>query len=71
MIRVAVILLGVLWLGGCVGPCEELANQACDHAGADSETCAWIQERADRATRNDKRACAVAVELVESLAKAK
>ena len=67
----AVVIVFMLGLVGCSGPCEQLADQACENAGEGSEACTWIRERASRASRDDKRACAVAVELVESLAKAR
>ena len=69
MYRLCLMIGLSLGLLGCSGPCDRLAESACEHAGEDSEHCAWIQERASRASPEDRRACQVALDLVTELEK--
>ncbi len=54
---------------GCGNPCEEIAETACATAGAESEECGRLEQLAAHASSEDRRACAVALNLVESLEK--
>jgi len=63
------LLLSALFGWGCAGPCEDLAEAGCAHAGEESASCAHLRERAQRVSRDDKRACSVALALVENLEK--
>ena len=71
LLRFLLLILSLLALTACTGPCEELAEISCENAGDSSEACSWITERAGQATNHDKRACKVALELVAELEKAK
>ena len=63
------MILAACLLGSCASPCEKLAEVACETAGESSEECRALREGAKRASAEDKRACEVALELVESLEK--
>ena len=67
----SILLLACLALvsPGCGGSCDELAEVGCAHAGESSDSCAQLRQRSERVSRDDKRACAVALSLVENLEK--
>jgi hypothetical protein len=67
----ALLLWALVACAGCAGPCDELAEVGCAHAGETSEACAALRERAERVSTDDKRACSVALALVETLEKAR
>ena len=54
---------------GCSNPCAAIAETACKTAGAESEECQHLEMLASNASSEDRRACQVALELVESLEK--
>ena len=71
--RLLVILLAAAWSvsAGCSNSCDELVAVGCEYAGEQSDSCTRLRERADRVSADDKRACAVALSLVETLEKAR
>ena len=74
MIR-RVLLTALLSVGllsvGCAGPCDELVEVGCENAGPESPACKRLRDRAERVSTDDKRACSVALALVENLEKAR
>ena len=68
---VALLLTVALPLVGCGGPCDELVEVGCENAGPDSPVCQRLRDRAERVSTDDKRACKVALALVENLEKAR
>ena len=56
-------------IAACANPCVQIAEVTCATAGADSDECARIEQLAAHASADDRRACEVAVNLVESLEK--
>lgn len=56
---------------GCDGPCDELVEVGCENAGQESPACERLRDRAERVSPDDKRACKVALSLVENLEKAR
>lgn len=66
------LLLATLFFSvGCAGPCDDLVEVGCENAGQESPSCKRLRERAERVSPDDKRACSVALELVENLEKAR
>lgn len=63
------ILLATLLMGACSNPCAEIAETACANAGAQSEECKRLEQLASHASTEERRACEVARNLVESLEK--
>jgi hypothetical protein len=68
---IALVSWALLACAGCAGPCDELADVGCAHAGEASEACVRLRERTARVSTDDKRACSVALALVETLEKAR
>ena len=60
-----------LFAVGCAGPCDELVEVGCENAGPESPSCQRLRDRAERVSPDDKRACSVALALVENLEKAR
>ena len=65
------VLLAFAALSGCGGPCDELADIGCENAGEESPSCLRLRERSEKVSRADRRACSVALSLVEALEKAR
>ena len=63
------ILLASMLMGACSNPCAEIAKTACANAGTESEECKRLEKLASHASTQDRRACEVALNLVESLEK--
>ena len=68
-LTLTMIATSVLTISACGNPCVEIAEVTCATAGADSDECARIEKLAAHASADDRRACEVAVNLVESLEK--
>ena len=68
---VCAAFLLAMFLVGCAGPCDELVEVGCENAGPESAECKRLRERAERVSPDDKRACKVALALVENLEKAR
>lgn len=64
-----VTVLSLAGAGGCSSPCQDIAEIACRTAGEGSAECKAVRDKAARATSEDREACEVALELVESLEK--
>lgn len=67
----ALILWAAAALTACGSSCDDLADVACEAAGAESEECVQVRDKASKASSDDQRACEVALALVESLEKAR
>jgi len=65
------LLILCFLLAGCASPCDEIADAVCAAAGEESEECAQLRTKADRADEDAKKACAFALQLREDLAKAR
>ena len=66
---ILVPLLASTLMVACGNPCTEIAVSACATAGSDSEECQRLEKLAARASAEDRRACEVALNLVDSLEK--
>ena len=56
-------------MAACGNPCSEIAETACATAGKDSDECTRLTRLAAHPSAEDRRACKVALNLVESLEK--
>jgi len=62
-------LLVTLPMVACANPCADIAETACATAGVESDECQRLTKLASHASTEDRRACEVALSLVESLEK--
>ena len=65
----AFVLLLLLGLGGCVNPCQELAELRCERVGSHSEGCAQIKAEAESASVDEMSQCASALKMGDTLSK--
>ena len=65
-----ILLTFVLCLtGGCVNPCEDLAERRCEQVGVNTDTCTSIREEASEASISMRRECSRAMKMGETLSK--
>lgn len=67
MFRLSLVASAALFLVACNSPCDDLAARACQAAGDTSTECQQATELAAKASRQDQRACSLALELVNDL----
>ena len=67
--RAFVLMVLLMGLGGCVNPCQELAELRCERVGSHSEGCAQIKAEAESATVGEMSQCANALKMGDTLSK--